>query len=187
MINQLRNIKDTYTDQLLEINKEMATVEFGLILTNPQSRGTIRLRDSDPESKPSIYPNYLSHKADMRTLVEGLKIYHDLQETRAFQEAGGSFVRYKDLACDNYPSDEYWECYARHFSTTLYHPVGTAKMAPESDPGAVVDSKLLVRGVDNLRVCDASIMPTIVSTNTNAASMMIGERCADFIKEKFIG
>lgn len=186
MYSKLRQIKQNYIDQVVEINKEMAVVEFSIILINPKSRGEIKLRNDDPNSKPRIYPNYLSHKADVETLVEALKFYHNLQETRAFKAAGGTFVKYKDLECDGYPTDEYWECYARHFITTLYHPVGTAKMGPNSDPEAVVDAELRVRGVENLRVCDASIMPNIVSVNTNPASMMIGEKCAEIIKEKYV-
>lgn len=182
---KLRQIKQNYTDQVVGINKEMTVVEFGLVLINPESRGEIKLRNNDPNSKPRIYPNYLSREADVETLVEALKFYHDLQETRAFKAAGGTFVKYKDLKCNGYPTEEYWKCYVRHFSTTLYHPVGTAKMGPKSDPEAVVDAELRVRGVENLRVCDASIMPKIVSVNTNPASMMIGEKCAEIIKEKY--
>ncbi|KAB7497352.1 hypothetical protein Anas_12166 [Armadillidium nasatum] len=80
-------------------------------------------------------------------------------------------------------SDDYWRCYARHLVSSIYHPVGTCKMAPDSDPMGVVDNKLRVKGVTNLRVADASIMPLVTSGNTNAPSIMIGERAADFIKE----
>jgi len=80
-------------------------------------------------------------------------------------------------------TDAYWDCTTRHYTSTIYHPVGTAKMGPSSDPTAVVDSRLRVHGIQNLRVADASIMPTLVSGNTNAPVVMIGEKAADLIKQ----
>jgi choline dehydrogenase len=89
--------------------------------------------------------------------------------------------------CENlqFDSTGYWECLLRHIATTVYHPVGTCKMGPISDPGAVVDPELRVHGVKGIRVADASIMPNIVSSNTNAASIMIGEKAADMIKSEW--
>lgn len=84
-----------------------------------------------------------------------------------------------------YDSDAYWKCYSRSIGTTLYHPAGTAKMGPSSDKDAVVDSHLRVHGIKGLRVIDASIMPLVISGNTNAPTMMIGERGSDFIKEDY--
>jgi len=82
-----------------------------------------------------------------------------------------------------YASDQYWECYVKHLTTSLYQPVGTAKMGPTTDRFAVVDSRLNVHGLKGLRVIDASIMPKIVSGNTNAPTIMIAEKGSDFIKE----
>ncbi|KAK8384840.1 hypothetical protein O3P69_014420 [Scylla paramamosain] len=84
-----------------------------------------------------------------------------------------------------YGSDQYWACYVRHMAQTTYHPVGTCKMAPVSDPYGVVDHKLKVRGVSGLRVVDGSIMPLITTANVNAPIIMIGEKAADLIKEEW--
>jgi len=83
-------------------------------------------------------------------------------------------------------SDEYWACYARHFTSTIFHPVSTCKMGPINDSHAVVDDRLRVHGVANLRVIDASIMPHIISGNTNAPTIMIAEKGADMIKEDWL-
>ncbi|MCL4144866.1 UNVERIFIED_CONTAM: hypothetical protein GTU68_047007 [Idotea baltica] len=81
-----------------------------------------------------------------------------------------------------YASDEYWRCFTRHMTSGFYHPSGTCKMAPYTDPMGVVDNRLRVRGVAGLRVVDVSIMPTLTSANTNAPAIMIGEKAADMIK-----
>lgn len=83
-------------------------------------------------------------------------------------------------------SDKYWACHARHYTSTIYHPVGTCKMAPVNDSEAVVDDRLRIHGITGLRVIDASIMPNIVSGNTNAPTIMIAEKGADMIKEDWL-
>jgi choline dehydrogenase len=143
---------------------------------HPRSRGFIALRSTAPTEAPLIQPNYFADEADMQVLVEGVKIARKIGEARAF-------APFRDV--ETHPgsqaqSDEEIAEYIRTYVETLYHPVGTCKMG--NDSMAVVDAHLRVRGVEGLRVIDASIMPTVVGGNTNAPTIMIAEKAADLIK-----
>ena len=146
------------------------------ILSRPKSRGFIKLRSSKPEDHPIIQPNYLSEQEDVDTLVAAVKFAVKLSETEAFAKAGAE-VWGPDPYCGHlhFKSGEYWECYVKHMSCTIYHPVGTCAM------GTVVDQRLRVKGVAGLRVVDGSVMPNIVGGNTNAPIIMIAEKGADMI------
>nr|CAD7194755.1 unnamed protein product [Timema douglasi]CAD7404454.1 unnamed protein product [Timema poppensis] len=155
------------------------------LLLRPNSRGRVLLRSNDPKDHPLIEPNYFSDPEDVARLIEGIKIAINLSSTPAFQRFGSRLHTIPMPGCGKYKfaSDEYWECSLRHFTFTIYHPVGTCKMGPPSDPDAVVSPRLKVHGVGRLRVIDASIMPTIVSGNPNAPTIMIAEKAADLIKQ----
>ena len=158
------------------------------LLLRPRSRGWVRLRSSNPFHYPVINANYFDDPFDIATLVEGIKLAVKMSESRAFRQFGSRIHRAPIPGCRKYPfgSDAYWDCAARSISMTIYHPAGTCKMGPEWDPDAVVDPRLRVYGVKGLRVIDASIMPTIVSGNTNAPTIMIGEKGADLVKEDWL-
>ncbi|WP_428511723.1 GMC family oxidoreductase [Roseovarius sp.] len=145
----------------------------------PESRGEIRLDGPDPKTYPKIHPHYLSTDLDCRTLTEGVKIArriarHAPLSTKIAEE----FRPTADLPMDNDAATLDW---ARNHSVSIYHPTGTCKMG--DDPNAVVDARLRVHGLTGLRVADCSIMPEIVSGNTNAPAIMIGEKCADLVLE----
>jgi choline dehydrogenase-like flavoprotein len=148
---------------------------IGVCQMRPESVGTIHLKTADPSAAPAIRPNFLASQTDRESLVEGMRIARAVVEQpamdpyRAFEMNPGPQVQTFDE----------WLDFARRNGQTVYHPVGTCRMGV--DPAAVVDEKLRVRGLDGLRVADASVMPTIVSGNTQAATMMIAEKAADLI------
>ncbi len=142
---------------------------------NPESRGEITLRSTDPLDKPKIQPNYLSTQFDIDTMIRGIRLTREVIAQKPFDPYRGAEV----APGPGKQSDAELTQWLRASAMTTFHPVGTCKMG--SDPMAVVDERLRVHGIAGLRVADASIMPIISSGNTNAPAIMIGERCADFI------
>lgn len=145
-------------------------------LPHPHNIGSVSLRSSDPKDTPMIRLNYLQSKSDVQKLIAGIKLIRQLFQASAFNEFRGEEI----APGADIQSDEALEAYIRDTCSTLWHPVGTCKMG--TDPMAVVDPELRVHGVEGLRVVDASIMPTIATGNTNAPTIMIGEKAADLIK-----
>lgn len=142
----------------------------------PRSRGQLRLKSADPMQEVSLKANYLSDDYDLRTLVAGVKFARRILRAPALARVVHNMLLLPDH--DDVP-DQVLEDYVRSVAKTVFHPAGTCRMG--TDVAAVVGPDLRVHGVQGLRVADASIMPTIISGNTNAPSIMIGERCADFI------
>jgi choline dehydrogenase len=143
----------------------------------PESRGEIKLKTPDPFDAPAVYPNYLAAETDQRTIVAGLKLIRQILANPHMQD----FIESEFQPGPAVASDEQLLDYARQRGGTVYHPTSTCRMG--SDPMAVVDAELRVHGVEGLRVSDASIMPTVVSGNTNAATIMIGEKMADMVRQ----
>ncbi len=145
----------------------------------PESTGHLTLASADPNAHPSIHPNYLATDTDCRTIVKGIQLarkiakHEPLRRHVSKEHAPGDAIDIDD--------EEATLDWARRTAVTIYHPTGTCKMG--TDPMAVVDPRLRVRGIDRLRVADASIMPRIVSGNTNAPAIMIGEKASDLVRE----
>ncbi len=143
----------------------------------PKSRGYVEIQSSDPLEYPTIQPNYLSHEQDRQVAIDSVKVARRIAEAPALAE----HILDEYVPGRQYQTDEELLDVARQYSQTIYHPVGTCKMG--SDDLAVVNDRLQVHGIDGLRVVDASIMPEIVSGNTNAPAIMIAEKAADMVLE----
>ncbi|PNF33850.1 Glucose dehydrogenase [FAD, quinone] [Cryptotermes secundus] len=167
-----------------EISKEGDVVMAAPLLCRPISRGKILLGSSNPSDYPKIYPGYLTDTKDLDTILEGIKATDRIMQTDVMKSRNARKKKLIVSSCEGFEFDTtpYWECMLRNIGTSAFHAVGTCKMGPSSDPDAVVDPKLRVHGVKGIRVADASIMPTIVSTPTYATTVMIGEKAADMIK-----
>ncbi len=157
---------------------------YGLTITTvvikPKSRGFVKLRSSNPEDMPLVSPNLLKHPDDMRTMIEGQRYF-----LKAFGKPplAGKFTKVAIPDPANI-SDEAIATHCKRFVKTNYHPSGTCRMGPTGDSMAVLDTRLRVRGVERLRVCDLSAMPNINAGNTNAPAMMMGSRCAELILQQ---
>jgi choline dehydrogenase len=153
-------------------------ITMGPGLITPQSRGSVKLRSSDPTAKPRIFTNTLAEQADIDALIAGVRLTREIASSEPLSSVlgrelfpGAELDHQEDLIED-----------LRRRVDLLYHPVGTCRMG--SDETAVVDPELRVRGVEGLRVVDASIMPLIPGGNTNAPTIMVAERAADLIRNR---
>ena len=144
----------------------------------PRSRGWIRIRSRDPAAAPEIAPRYLTHEEDRRVAAAALRLTRRIVS----QPALAPYRPEEYLPGPRYQSDEDLARAAGDIGTTIFHPVGTCRMGRADDPDAVVDSRLRVRGMEGLRVVDASVMPTITSGNTSSPTIMIAERGSEMIR-----
>lgn len=170
---------------LIEQNSQYDILIIVVALLKSVSRGEVTLNTLSIDDQPNIDLNWLAHSDDVEALVRGMKHQIALEDTQAFRTNGGKLLRPSLPACDCFLDsnlDDYYRCYLGQLTVSSFHPVGTCKMGPHTDINAVVDHRLRVRGVENLRVIDASIMPIVPSANTNAATVMIGEKGSDFVK-----
>jgi choline dehydrogenase len=151
---------------------------IGIALQHPKSTGQIALRSADPFAAPKIHPNYLSNESDVVTLIEGVKLGRRIANAKALQPYRGEEV----WPGHDARNDERLTAFLRATTETLYHPVGTCKMGV--DAMAVVDPTFCVRGVEGLRVVDASIFPTQTNGHPNAIVIAVAEKAAEVIKSE---
>lgn len=155
------------------------------ILMKSKSRGRLSLKSKNSFQWPRMEPNYLDDPDDIKTLTLAAEMAIKLTETTGFRRLGTRFNKNPYYGCEEFTfrSDEYWECCIRSVVLSLQHQCGTCKMGPATDPDAVVDPEMKVKGIKNLRVVDASIIPVLPATHTNSVAFMIGEKGADLVKE----
>jgi choline dehydrogenase len=164
---------------LVGVLDDFPGMSIGVWPQRPRSSGYVRIASQDPQDAPRFDPRYLTDEEDMRILLTGVRSTRRIMAT----EPLASLIESELFPGPDCQSDEELTAFLRQFSTTSYHLSGSCKMGPQSDAGAVVDPRLRVHGVEGLRVADASIMPMIVSANTAAPAMVIGEKCADLVLE----
>jgi choline dehydrogenase-like flavoprotein len=142
----------------------------------PKSRGTVTLRSADARDNPIVDPNFLAEPDDLRVSVEGIKISREIFNQPSLRK----FIKELRFPDSGVRSQSDYEAYARRYGRTSYHPTCTCKMG--KDAMSVVDPQLRVHGLDGIRICDSSAMPSLVGSNTNAATIMIGEHASDLIR-----
>ena len=158
------------------VPKGSSGITLNSYTVRPKSRGTVRLRSADPSSPPVVDPNFLAEPDDLRTGVEGVKISREIFSQPSLRKHIRA-IRFPD---DGVKTQADYEAFARQYGRTSYHPACTCKMG--DDEMSVVDPHCRVRGLDGIRICDSSIMPSLVGSNTNAPTIMIAEKASDMIR-----
>ena len=164
---------DAFGDPLHDFNAFTASV----CNLNPTSRGHVRIRTGHWGDAPAIQANYLSTEADRKVAAESVRVTRNI----VHQPALTKYTPQEFKPGTQYQTDDELARLAGDIASTIFHPIGTCKMGPESDPTAVVDAQLRVHGIAGLRIADASVMPTITSGNTNSPTLMIAERAAEWM------
>ncbi|GJQ78165.1 hypothetical protein Trydic_g2497 [Trypoxylus dichotomus] len=180
------NIRKELYDSIWAPNEGKSGCSIFVVLPHGKSTGTVKLHTKDPLNYPIIYGNYLTdeEQADRDTLLAGIRKAKAFSETEAFKKLGLQLNSKPILSCANveFGTDDYWKCAIGHLTFSISVPSGTCKMAPETDKEGVVDNRLKVRGIHNLRVADISVVPSSLTAHTGIPEVMIGEKAADLIK-----
>lgn len=183
-VKNILNIKEQTFNEYFKPLIGKTSISILSILLHPKSHGFIQLQSKNHEDHPIINPEYLKNPEDLKTITKGLKFIKQLVETSEILKKFGAEINPKAFpGCENYKifSDDYWECYIRHFTLTVYHPIGTCKMGDEQDSTAVVSKQFKVHGIENLFICDGSVLPNLCSGNPNAVISMLGFKFLSFL------
>ncbi|MDQ0391307.1 GMC family oxidoreductase [Labrys monachus] len=168
----------SYKAGFVSLLDDFPGMSCGVWQHRPESTGYVRATSADPFVDPVIQPNYLKHPVDQRAMVNGIRLARRLLETPELAR----YVDRETLPGKDVESYDDILAWARQFGASVWHLIGTARMGPESDPTSVVDEQLRIRGLQGIRVVDASIMPSMPSANTYASTMMIAEKASDMIR-----
>lgn len=184
IFKRTQGVLDEVYDKVYRPFENRDTFSLYPTMLRPKSRGFIKLRTTNPYDHPIIDPKYMTHPDDVFSMVEAMRISMEVGLAPAFRRYNSTLFPTIFPGCTSHIpySDPYLECIARVYTATIYHPVGTCRMGRADNPQTVVDPELRVKGVTGLRVVDCSIMPYIISGNTNAPAMMIAEKAADMIR-----
>lgn len=180
-------LSDFIIHQFKKKNQEGPILGSSATLLHPKSTGTIKLTSRDIRDHPQINLAYFENDEDLQTIIRGIREYRKLLRTKSFIGYEIEEVRFSLPDCDvfQYDTDEYWRCYVSYFSTTMYHPIGTCSMGISNDANTVVHSNLKIKGMNGVRVVDASVMPKHISGHNNAVVVMIAEKACDIIKAEY--
>ena len=166
-----------YTDRDTKDIKPTHGLTLTSCIMNPEARGDVKLRSSNPLDLPLINPNFFSKFNDLNLILDSVKFARTVIDTKPLKDIVVSEI----LPGKNITNDIDLKNYCKRTVKTNWHPVGTCKMGNDKDPEAVLNSNLQVRGIDNLRIFDVSMMPNLVSGNTNAPAMAIADRATDLM------
>lgn len=185
-MNNTDYIKEV-SDFLMNAIKTHFTLNIVPSLLKPKSRGEVLLQSNNPAVPPKIYANHLKEPEDLDILIKATNYVMNVTKTASFSDYLVEVLNVPIPGCKNttFPSDQYWGCAIRNLGYSSGDLCGTCKMGPRVDKSSVVSPTLIVHGLKNIRVIDASVMPTIVSANTMAATIMIAEKGADMIKKTY--
>lgn len=180
---------DEFSDECFKYKRDhnFTSLNFRPVYLITKCRGTIKLRSTNPTDKPMINPNYLCNEDEVNALIESMRIIHKLVNASSLRRNLIEFDTKDHKMCRSLHknSDAYWKCLIHQYTLGENHHAGTCKMGPSTDPTAVVDSQFRVHGISNLRVVDASIMPTPINCNTIAPVIMFAEKASDLIKTQW--
>lgn len=177
-LKKIFNIRDDLWQRHFKPLADQTMISILPILLHPKSRGTVTLRSKNFRDPPIINPNYLSHYEDVRHLITAIRILEKLIETPSMQKLGAEINPKPFPGCERFffDSNIYWECYVRHMTFTMFHPVGTCKIGNYADESTVVLKNFQVKNIENLFVVDGSVLPATTSANPHAVIAMIAQK-----------